>query len=154
MKIHENNNQPKKWNSFDKSLIKYLFFRWSQHVVYIFCINYMTNLVSIFLCFTLRKKFPYSEFFWSVFFRIRTEYGEKLGISPHSVRMWKNTDQKTPNTDTFYAVPGLTISASFRNNTKCLTTFWQLNKTRNLYRILQNRSYSFEIRLVFWGHKE
>ena len=33
-------------------------------------------------------------FFWSVFSRIRTEYGEILRISPYSVRMWKNTDQK------------------------------------------------------------
>ena len=39
------------------------------------------------LCFTLRKKCPYSELFWSVFSSIQTEYGE---ISP--------------NTDTFHAV--------------------------------------------------
>ena len=30
----------------------------------------------------LRKKCPYSELFWSVFFRIRTEYGEIIRISP------------------------------------------------------------------------
>ena len=35
----------------------------------------------------LREKCPYSEFFWSVFSRIRTEYGEILRISPYSVRM-------------------------------------------------------------------
>ena len=34
------------------------------------------------------------SFFWSVFSRIRTEYGEILRISPYSVRMWENTDQK------------------------------------------------------------
>ena len=34
------------------------------------------------------------NFFWSVFSRIRTEYGEILRISPYSVRMRKNTDQK------------------------------------------------------------
>ena len=34
------------------------------------------------------------SFFWSVFSRIRTEYGEILHISPYSVRMWENTDQK------------------------------------------------------------
>ena len=33
----------------------------------------------------LREKFLYSELFWSVFSRIRTEYGE--------VRMRENTDQ-------------------------------------------------------------
>ena len=32
--------------------------------------------------------------FWSVFSRIWTEYGEILRISPYSVRMRQNTDQK------------------------------------------------------------
>ena len=39
-------------------------------------------------------KCPYSEFFWSVFSRIRTEYAEILRISPYSARMRENTDQK------------------------------------------------------------
>ena len=39
---------------------------------------------------TLRKKCPYSEFFWSVFSRIRTECR-------------KIRTRKTPNTDSFYA---------------------------------------------------
>ena len=34
------------------------------------------------------------SFFWSVFSRIRTEYGEILSISLYSVRMRENTDQK------------------------------------------------------------
>ena len=34
----------------------------------------------------------YSELFWSVFYRSRTEYGE-ISISPYSVRMRENTDQ-------------------------------------------------------------
>ena len=42
----------------------------------------------------LRKKCPYSELFWSVFSRIRIEYGEIRSISPYSVRMRENTDQK------------------------------------------------------------
>ena len=42
----------------------------------------------------LRIKCPYSEFFWSVFLRIRTEYGEILRISPYSVGIRENTDQK------------------------------------------------------------
>ena len=42
---------------------------------------------------TLRKKFPYSELFWSVYSRIRTEYGEIRSISSYSVRMWENKDQ-------------------------------------------------------------
>ena len=40
------------------------------------------------------EKPPYSEFFWSVFSHIWTEYGEMLHISPHSVRTWESTDQK------------------------------------------------------------
>ena len=42
--------------------------------------------------YTLPKKCLYSEFFWSLFSRI--EYEEKRSISPYSVRMWANTDQK------------------------------------------------------------
>ena len=38
---------------------------------------------------------PYSELFWSVFFRIRTEY---------AVRIQENTIRITPNMDTFHAV--------------------------------------------------
>ena len=43
--------------------------------------------------YTLRKMCPYSEFFWSVFSRIRSDYGEILCIAPYSVRMRENTDQ-------------------------------------------------------------
>ena len=41
----------------------------------------------------LRKKYPYSELFWSAFFRIWTEYWEILRIFPYSVRMRENADQ-------------------------------------------------------------
>ena len=39
-------------------------------------------------------KCPYSEFFWSLFSRIRTEYGDLLRKSPYLVRMQENKDQK------------------------------------------------------------
>ena len=55
---------------------------------------------------SLHKKCPYSELFWSVFCRFRTECGEILRISPYSVRMRENADQNTPNTDNFHAVDG------------------------------------------------
>ena len=42
----------------------------------------------------MREECPYSEYFWSVFSRIRTEYGEIVRISPYSVQMWENMDQK------------------------------------------------------------
>ena len=50
--------------------------------------------IEIYKTLTLRERCPYSEFFWSVFSLIRTEYGEILCISPFSVRMPENTDQK------------------------------------------------------------
>ena len=43
---------------------------------------------------TLRKKCMYSGFFWSVIFRIQTEYREIESISPYSDRMREKTDQK------------------------------------------------------------
>ena len=43
---------------------------------------------------TLRKKCPYSEFFWSVFSPIQTKYGEVWNIFPYSVRMRENTDKR------------------------------------------------------------
>ena len=42
---------------------------------------------------SLRKKCPYSQLFWSAFFRILTEYGKIRSISPYFVRMPENTNQ-------------------------------------------------------------
>ena len=42
----------------------------------------------------MREKCPYSEFFWTLFSSIRTEYGDLLCKSTHSVRMQENTNQK------------------------------------------------------------
>ena len=44
---------------------------------------------------TLREKCPYSEFFWSVFFHIRTEYGEIFHISSYSIWVRENAEQKS-----------------------------------------------------------
>ena len=54
---------------------------------------------------TLRKRCAYSVFFWSVFFRIRTEYGEilrKCGMQ--NAECGKIQTRKTPNTDTSRSV--------------------------------------------------
>ena len=40
------------------------------------------------------KSVQMRSFFWSVFSRIRSEYGNLLCRSTYSVRMWENTDQK------------------------------------------------------------
>ena len=42
----------------------------------------------------MRKNFAYLEYFWSVLYRIRIEYGYLLSKSQCSVRMRENTDQK------------------------------------------------------------
>ena len=41
------------------------------------------------------KKCPYLEFYWSVFFCIRTGYEDLPRKSPYLVRMQENTDQKS-----------------------------------------------------------
>ena len=53
----------------------------------------MTGVSSI--QYTLREMCPYSEFFWSVFSLIRTEYGDIWSIFPYSVRIRENTEQNT-----------------------------------------------------------
>ena len=51
--------------------------------------------------YTLPKKCPYLELFRSAFSRIRTECGEILHISPHSVGMRENTDQNNSEYEHF-----------------------------------------------------
>ena len=43
---------------------------------------------------SLREKCPYSELFWFTFSRFWTEYEEIRIISPYSVQMRENADQK------------------------------------------------------------
>ena len=43
---------------------------------------------------TLRKKYPYLQFFWSVFSRIRTDNGDLKSKTLYSVRMQENACQK------------------------------------------------------------
>ena len=50
----------------------------------------------------LCKKYPYSEFFWSVFSRIQGEYGERLLCI--QFECWKLGTRKTSNTETFHTV--------------------------------------------------
>ena len=66
---------------------------------------------------SLRKKFPYSELFWSVFFHIWTEYGKIRSISPYLVRMRENADQNNSEYGHF------SRSACYRHFTRILTHF-------------------------------
>ena len=71
------------------------------------------NLLSI----TLREKCPYSEFFWSVFSRILTEYGDTYAsVSPYSVWMQENTDEKESSTGTSRRVRSAILQRSLDAN--------------------------------------
>ena len=72
----------------------------------------------------MRKKCPYSQIFWSVFFRIQTEYG---GVSLRIQSEWGNVRTRiTPNTDTFHAVFNNNFLTNLHSN--CDKTIKQLAK--------------------------
>ena len=54
---------------------------------------YFQPIFSFHTCWTQRKKCLYSKIFWSLFWRIRTEYGKVQSISQCSVQMRENKDQ-------------------------------------------------------------
>ena len=61
---------------------------------------------------TLRKKYPYSQLFWSVFFLIRTEY---------SVRMWENTDRNKSEYGRFLCSANQPIPGQYFALLQCLS---------------------------------
>ena len=65
------------------------------------------KLMYIFLPFTLREKCPNTEFFWSLFARIRTEYGKiwtrKNSVFGHSLRSVKSMAYENGEGITFCA---------------------------------------------------
>ena len=60
--------------------------------------------------YSLSEKCWYSEFFWSFFSCIRTEYWEILRISQYLILMGEKETRETSKTDTFFAVIFWTIS--------------------------------------------
>ena len=56
---------------------------------------------SLCVCIALRKNCLYSEFLWSVFSRIRTEYRDLQTNSPYLVRIQENMDHKTSEYEHF-----------------------------------------------------
>ena len=72
------------------------------------------------------KKCPYLNFFWSVFFRIWTEYGEIPNISPYSVRMRENTDQKNSECGQFSRSDNKCVSEQSKVNLVLLRVFARL----------------------------
>ena len=110
------------------------------------------------LSFALRKKCPYPELFWSVFSRIRTEYGEIQSISPYSFQMLENTDQKTLGIWTLFTQYRFIISEFIMISFSLLSMLIVMLINCNLEKIdlrgasvLENlfRSTFFEI--IFWN---
>ena len=60
----------------------------------VWCFTKVIDMTTVFVDMALREKCLYTELFWSVFSRIRTEYEETLRISPYSVRLRENMDKK------------------------------------------------------------
>ena len=81
------------------------------------------------------KSVKIRSFFWSVFSRIRTEYGENRSISPYSGRIRENSHQKTPYLDTFHAVNKVhhqPFLNKLPNNLKLLKEQFYLSKLNEL----------------------
>ena len=68
------------------------------------------------------KSVQIRSFFWPVFFHIWTEYGEILCISPYSVRMRENTDQKKLRIWTLFMQWRFNLFKTNNRNTKNDTT--------------------------------
>ena len=73
---------------------------------------------------TRRKKCPYSEFFWSVFSHIQTEYGEILSISQYSVRMWENADENNSEHGRFSCSVNVLYTFSFFPSSRKGNILW------------------------------
>ena len=83
---------------FDRVLNKRL--HWQNFLSHIFSLSTFQNPIS-YVKYVQRNQMTHTAWkvskygvVWSVFSRIRTEYGEIQSISPYSVRMRENTDQK------------------------------------------------------------
>ena len=103
----------------------------------------------------LRRKCPYSELFWSVFSRIRTEYGELRSISPYSVPMQENTDQN--NSEYGYFLCSVWYKWKFTiiiNNSKIWihywNTLWYLFKLTPMFLWYRNQSIDTSCKSIDW----
>ena len=67
--------------------------------------------------YTLLEKCLYSELFWSIFFRIRTEYSVSLRVQPKCRKIWTRI---TPNSDTLCGVITLLFLSYVKLNFKKL----------------------------------
>ena len=88
--------------------------------------------------FTLRERCPYSEFFLSVFSRIRTEYGEILRISQFSVRMRENNDQMNSEYGLFSrsVISGIPKNSDLKISYLKSPRFWRILLQLNQLKII------------------
>ena len=87
--LHETNKEKRAiLNTFLSPQFGYFLHAWMKHVRVL--TKERKNI-------TRREKCPYSEFFWSVFSRIRIEYGE----IQNSIQMRGNTDEKNSEYEHF-----------------------------------------------------
>ena len=102
--------------------------------------------------YSLRKRCPYSESFWSAFSRIRTEYREIQSISPYSVKYGKIRTRVTPNTDTFHALIRSYLYFSNESLTTYFFSYLLISFLSFLNLQLQVLS-RFEIKKTFWDFR-
>ena len=107
-----------------RCLMSWLLRRWQLSVDDTFHVqNHLLPLFKLFIYATPRipgfhhcmKSVQIPSFFWSVFSRIRTEYGDLL-FSPNA---GKYGPEKTPYLDTFHAVYPSTIFKKYRKKITC-----------------------------------
>ena len=78
----------------------------------------------------LRKKYQFSEFFWSVFSHMRSEYGDLLCKSWYPVQIWETRTIKSSNTGTFHALITMTKLPAFISETKNGANIFITDKSR------------------------
>ena len=98
------------------------------------------RILKIYKTNSLRKKCPDSELFWSVFSRIRTEYGKIRSTSPYSVRMRENADQSNSEYKTVVVFCKWQRCSRTQSNIKDGVFWWRWLKALFLQKTFNPRS--------------
>ena len=127
-----------------KKLIKYLLYCTPRLAI---ASAYFFKVISFYICYTLREKGPYSEFFWSAFFRIRAEYGKIPSISPYSVGMRENMEQKNSEYENFLRrdIDTHNTDITYSHRWKTWLEFWNITNInkKTIYIFLKVKKYWF-----------
>ena len=128
-------------------LFNFFYFYFEPYFHYLLLKLYFTKITHS----TMREKSPYSEFSWSVFSSIRTEYGEIPRISSYSVQMQENMDQKNSKYQHFSRsarlwIWGPAVGSYYISSNNCLCRFFLKVKTDHTWRrniIITVRGFEF-----------